>query len=68
MSLVTYGLGATGGGGAVSFVMRAFHTIFPTGHVYWTVANVPDSIAAFAPYPAIELVDIVVIREYIPAP
>ena len=66
MSLVTYGLGATGGGAALSFVMRAFHTVFPTGYVYWTVLNTPDATAAFAPYPAIELTDIVVLRESTP--
>jgi hypothetical protein len=65
---VTYGLGAGGGGASVSFVMRAFHTIFPTGFVYWTVPNVPDSAGAFGPYPAIDLADIVVIREYVPGP
>ena len=44
------------------FVMRAFHTVFPTGYVYWTVPNVPDGAALLAPYPAIELNDIVVYR------
>jgi len=68
VSLVTYGLGAAGGAAVVNYVMRAFHTVFPTGHVYWTVPTMPDAIAAFAPYPLIELVDIVVIREYVPGP
>jgi hypothetical protein len=67
MSLVTWGLGPSGGGDPI-FTMRAFHTVFPTGYVYWTVSGVPDSGAASAPYPAIELADIVVVREALPAP
>jgi len=45
----------------MNHVMRAFHTVFPTGHVYWTVPNAPDESAAFAPYPAIELNDLVIV-------
>ena len=44
------------------FVMRAFHTVFPTGHVYWTVPTAPDGGGLLAPFPAIELADIVVFR------
>lgn len=59
--LVAYGLGA--GGGGLAYVMRAFHTIFPTGHVYWTVEqDAPDAAADFAPYPAVDLMDIVILR------
>jgi hypothetical protein len=65
MSLVTWGLGP--GGGEPKFVMRAYHTVGPLGYVYWTVEGAPDSAGASAPYPAIELIDIVVIREFIPA-
>ena len=65
MSLVTWGLGP-GGGGEASFVMRAYHTVGPVGYVYWTVSGAPDSAGAQAPYPAIDLIDIVVIREFIP--
>jgi hypothetical protein len=50
----------------LNFVMRAFHTVYPTGHVYWTVSGVPDATAEHAPYPAGELTDIVVIREFMP--
>jgi hypothetical protein len=67
MSLVTYGLGPGGEAPSTSnFVMRAFHTVFPTGHVYWTVVGAPDAAAEHAPYPAGELTDIVVIREIVP--
>lgn len=65
MSLVTYGLGP--GGAEPKFVMRAYHTIAPIGYVYWTVDGAPDGTAAQAPYPAIELIDIVVVRSYLPA-
>lgn len=63
MSLVTYGLGA-GGAAPLQFLMRAYHTIAPIGYVYWTVENVPDTAGAQAPYPAIELVDIITAYEY----
>lgn len=65
MSLVSWGLGP--GGGEAQFVMRAFHTVGPIGYVYWTVFGAPDGTGASAPYPAIDLIDIVVIREFIPA-
>lgn len=65
MSLLTWGLGP--GGGDTKFVMRAWHTSSPIRYVYWTVDSVPDSAAAQAPYPANELIDVVVVREYIPA-
>lgn len=65
MSLVTWGLGP-GGGGETSYVMRAYHTVGPIGYVYWTVSGAPDGAAASAPYPAIELIDVVVIREHTP--
>ena len=65
MSLVTYGLGVSGGD--ASFVMRAYHTSAPIGYVYWTVQTAPDGTGAQAPYPAIELIDIVVVRQFLPA-
>jgi hypothetical protein len=46
--------------------MRAYHTVGPIGYVYWTVSGAPDGAAASAPYPAIELIDVVVIREHTP--
>lgn len=65
MSLVTWGLGP--GGGETKYVMRAYHTIVPIGYVYWTVEGAPDGTGAQAPYPAVDLIDIVVIRSYVPA-
>lgn len=65
MALVTWGLGP-GGGGGTSYTMRAFHTVFPTGFVYWTVSGTPDSAGAYAPYPAVELTGILIFRAFIP--
>lgn len=63
MSLVTYGLGASGGGGG-AFLMRAFRSL-SSNYVYWVSENEPDPSAAGAPYPAIELSDIVVASVYV---
>lgn len=65
MSLVTWGLGP--GGGQPQFVMRAYHTASPVGYVYWTVEGAPDGTGVYAPYPVIDLTDIVVLRELLPA-
>lgn len=65
MSLVTWGLGPSGGG--TSYTMRAYHVVAPVGYVYWTVEGAPDNAGANAPYPAVDLTDIVVFREFIPA-
>jgi hypothetical protein len=48
------------------FVMRAFHIVVPIGHLYWFVDGAPDIGATQAPYPAGELTDIVVVREFVP--
>lgn len=66
MSLVTWGLGP-GGGGQTSYTMRAYHTVAPVGYVYWTVEGAPDDTGASAPYPAVDLTDIIIWREFIPA-
>jgi hypothetical protein len=64
MSLVTQGMGPSVS--SVKYVMRAFHNVAPLGYVYWEVFDTPDTSATFAPYPLVELNDIVVIRSYVP--
>jgi len=66
VSLVTYGLGAAGA--PLRFLMRAYHTIGPIGYVYWEVTGSPDPIGTFAPYPAVNLLDIVTAYAYPQAP
>lgn len=63
MSLVTQGLGP-GGAAPLRFLMRAYHTAAPIGYIYWTVENAPDITGALAPYPAIDLQDIVTAYAY----
>lgn len=46
------------------FVMRAFKTTLPTGHVYWEVFDVPDPEGSEAPFSPYDLVDIVVVAEF----
>lgn len=46
------------------FLMRAYHTVAPIGYVYWTVEQAPDTAGAQAPYPVIELTDIITAHEY----
>lgn len=65
MSLVTFGLGPSGGSDP-QYTMRAYHTVSPVGYVYWTVTGAPDGSAAQAPYPAIELTDIIILRSFLP--
>ena len=66
MSLVTQGLGP--GSAALQFLMRAYHTVGPIGYVYWEVTGTPDPAGTFAPYPAIDLLDIVTAYAYPQAP
>lgn len=61
MSLVSYGLGPSGEGAALSFLMRAYRITAPTGFIYWEVADTPDTSGTFAPVPAAELTDILVV-------
>ena len=68
MSLVTYGLGPGGGGGGGGiFLMRAYRALSP-GYVYWESADEPDPLALQAPYPAVELADILVATIYVATP
>ena len=46
------------------FVMRAFKTTVPTGHIYWATINEPDAAAALAPYAPGDLADVVVAGVY----
>ena len=62
MSLVTWGLGPTAS--PFRFLMRAYHTFAPIGYVYWTVEDNPDTVGTLAPYPAVELTDIVTAYAY----
>lgn len=64
MSFVTQGLGPNEP--PLQIVMRAFHTTVPIGYVYWTVNVEPDAAAEFAPYPAVQLTDIVTAFVYPP--
>jgi len=45
---------------SVLYVMRGYHSVAPTGHIYWTVPTNPDFGAVFAPYPTIEMNDTIV--------
>jgi hypothetical protein len=42
------------------YVMRAYHTTVPIGFIYWEAFDDPDTAATFAPYPLIDLTDILV--------
>jgi len=53
MSLATYGLGLTTP--PLVFLMRAYHTVVPTGYFYWTVEETPDTTGTQSGYPTIEL-------------
>lgn len=44
------------------FRMRAYHTVSPVGFVYWNAVGAPDATAKGAPYPALELTDIVCLQ------
>ncbi len=50
-----------------TYTMRAYHTAAPVGYVYWESPGLPDEEAEHAPYPAVDLADIVVMREQLPA-
>lgn len=66
--LVTYGLGVGGvipPAGSFSYLMRAYKFTAPTQFVYWQVEDAPDATATFAPFPAGELSDIVVVSEIV---
>jgi hypothetical protein len=62
MSLVTLGLGPTTA--PIRILMRAYHTEVPIGYVYWEVEEVPDPLGLLAPFPAVDLLDIVIAYEY----
>jgi hypothetical protein len=64
MSLITQGLGP--GEPPLQFLMRAFHTTVPIGYVYWITNVEPDTTGAFAPYPALQLTDIITAFAYPP--
>jgi hypothetical protein len=50
--------------GVLVFVMRAFKTSSPTGHVYWSVINEPDANGDLSPFPTADLTDVVIAGIY----
>jgi hypothetical protein len=49
---------------SVRYVMRAFKTTVPTGHIYWEVFEVPDPLGYEAPVPPFALTDVVIVAGF----